>query len=141
LERRKELAGVIQSYFDRAYPRNREAFRRALLQARDQAGMALAALWRRVPADYLRYDGIGHLLLEVDRDLTGGRYAAEIISNFRWREIGSVPVGPRMVAPVAAAGHAFSARTVTPGDQVYLPRMSYRERWDVARRCHMVPPP
>jgi hypothetical protein len=51
-----------------------------------------------------------------------------------------VPAGPRMVAPEAAAGHAFSARTVIPGDQGYLPRMSYRERWDVARRYHMLPP-
>jgi hypothetical protein len=140
LERRGELADVIQSYFDQAYPRNREAFRQALLVARDQAGIALAELWRRVPADYLRYDKIGELLLGVDQDLTGGRHAAEIIDNFRWREIGIVPIGPRVVAPDAAAGHAFSARTVTPGVQAGLPRMSYRERWDVARRCHMVPP-
>jgi hypothetical protein len=140
LERRNELAGVIQSYFDEAYPGNREAFRLALLAARDQAGIALAELWRRLPADHLRYGGIGDLMLEVDRDMTGGRHVPDIVSNFRWREIGTVTVGPRLVAPDAAAGHAFSARTVMPGSQAHLPRMSFRERWEVARRYHMVPP-
>jgi hypothetical protein len=73
--------------------------------------------------------------------LTGGRYAAEIIANLQWREIGMVPVGPRLVAPAATASHAFSTRTVLPGGQADLPRMSYRERWQVARRSYMVPPP
>lgn len=140
LERRRELAGVIQSFFDRAYPENREAFRLALLEARDQVGIALAELWRRLPADYLNYDDVGDLMLEVDQDMNGGRYVAEIIRNFQWREIGMVAVGPRMAAPGAPGSHAFSARTVTPGDQAYLPRMSYRERWHVARQCRMVPP-
>jgi hypothetical protein len=140
LERRRELAGIIQSYFDRAYAGNEVAFRLALLEARDQAGKALAELWRRLPADYLNYDDVGALLLEIDRDLSGGRYVAEIIRNFQWREIGTVAVGPRMAAPDAAASHAFSPRTITPVSQVALPPMSYRERWDVARRYHMVPP-
>jgi hypothetical protein len=140
LERRSELAGVIQGYFDRAYAENEEAFKLALLEARDQAGIGLAELWRRLPADYLHYDEVGRVMVEIDRDMTGGRHVAEIITNFRWRQIGMVAVGPRMAPPPAAANHAFSARTVMPGDQTYLPQMSYRERWDLARRCHMVPP-
>jgi hypothetical protein len=140
LERRSGLAGAIQSFFDQAYADNREAFREALLEARDEAGITLAKLWQRLPADYLNYDDVGDVMLEVDREMTGGRYAREIVRNFRWREIGLVAVGPRMTAPGVAATHAFSARTVTPLDQAGLPRMSYRERWMVARRCHMVPP-
>jgi hypothetical protein len=141
LERRPELADVIQAFFDPAYAENPESFRSALLEARDEVGTALAELWRRLPADYLNYDDVGTLMLEVDRDLTGGCYAAEIIRNFQWREIGLVPVGPRRAVPAAAASHAFSARTVMPAGQVHLPRMSYRERWQVARRSYMVPPP
>jgi hypothetical protein len=139
LEERTELADVIQPFFDRAYAENREAFRSALLEARDAAGIVLAKLWRRLSPNYLNYADIGNLVLAVDREMTGGRYASEIIRNFRWREIGFVEVGPRTAAPGVAASHAFSARTVTPGDQSYLPRLSYRERWDVARRCHIVP--
>jgi len=140
LERRRELAGVIQSFFDRAYAEDPKAVRLALLEARDHLGIALAEVWRRLPADYLNYDHVGGAMLEVDREMTGGRYVAEIIRNFEWREIGMVPVGPRIAAPDAAASHAFSARTVTPQDDVSLPRMSYRERWNVARRWRMVPP-
>jgi hypothetical protein len=139
LEERSELAGIIQSFFDRAYPENREVFRWALLEARDAAGFALAKLWQRLSPNYLNYDDVGDLMLEIDREMTGGRFASEIIRNFRWREIGLVEVGPRTLAPGMAGSHAFSARTVTPGDQTYLPRLSYRERWDVARRCHIVP--
>jgi hypothetical protein len=139
LEERSELAGIIQSFFDRAYPANRGVFRWALLEARDAAGFALAKLWQRLSPNHLNYDDVGDLMLEVDREMTGGRFASEIIRNFRWREIGLVEVGPRRLAPGMAASHAFSARTVTPGDQTYLPRLSYRERWDVARRCHIVP--
>ena len=42
LERRKELAGVIQSFFDRAYAENQEPFKLALLEARDYVGVAFA---------------------------------------------------------------------------------------------------
>ena len=140
LERQPELAGVIQSYFDRAYAENAAAFRLALLESRDQAGTALAKLWARLPANYLHYDEIGDLMLEVDQDMTGGRHIAEIITNFRWREIGMVTVGPRLAPPSAAANHAFSARTVMPEDRACLPPMSYRERWQVARQYRMMPP-
>ena len=140
LERRSELAGVIQSFFDRAYADDPEAVRLALLEARDHVGIALAELWRRLSADYLNYDDIGGAMLEVDREMTGGRYLTEIIRNFEWREIGMVTVGPRIAPPDAAASHTFSARTVTPRDEGCLPRMSYRERWNVARRCRMMPP-
>ena len=42
LERRRELADVIQSFFDRAYAENPEPFKAALLEARDYVGIAFA---------------------------------------------------------------------------------------------------
>ena len=111
----------------------------ALLEARDYVGVAFAETLRRLSADYLNYDDVGAVMLEVDLEMTGGRYQNDIISNLRWREIGLVRVGPRL-APPDEHSHAFSARTATPADQVGLPRMSYRERWQVARGCRMVPP-
>jgi len=139
LERRRQLADVIQAFFDRAYAENQEAFRLALLEARDHMGIALAETWRRLSPDYLNYHDVGDAMLEIDREMTGGRYLDDIISNFRWRGIGMVAVGPRIVTP-GEASHAFSSRTLTPTGRTCLPRLSYRERWDVARRCHMVPP-
>jgi hypothetical protein len=139
LERQIELAGAIQSFFDRAYEANQEDFRLALLEARDHLGIALAETCRRLSPDYLNYHDVGDAMLEIDREMTGGRYLDDIISNFGWREIGIVAVGPHIVTP-GEASHAYSSRTLTPADQTRLPRMPYRERWDVARRCHMVPP-
>jgi hypothetical protein len=140
LEHRPELAEVIQAIFDPAYAAHADAFKLALLEARDQAGAILAELWRRLRPDYLHYVEVGELLVEVDRETTGGRHMADIIANFRWREIGMVAVGPRLRAAPVAASHTFSPRTVSPGDQAHMPRMSYRERWEVARACGMVPP-
>jgi hypothetical protein len=139
LERRKELAGVIQSFFDRAYAEHQEPFKSALLEARDYMGVAFAETLRRLSADYLNYDDVGAVMLEVDLEMTGGRYQNDILSNLQWREIGLVRVGPRL-SPPDEHSHAFSARTATPADQVGLPRMSYRERWKVARNCRTVPP-
>ena len=102
-------------------------------------GLLSPRLLRRLSPDYLNYDDVGELLLEVDLELTGGRYRADIISNFRWREIGLVRSGPAWPAPDEQRATRFRRARLTPGDQVYLPRMSYRERWEVARRCHMVP--
>jgi hypothetical protein len=139
LERRQELAGVIQSFFGVAYGENHGPFKLALLEARDYVGVAFAETLRRLSPDYLNYDDVGAMLLEVDLEMTGGRYQNDIISNLRWREIGLVRVGPRLAAPDEHS-HAFSARTATPAGLVGLPRMTYRERWQVARCCRMMPP-
>jgi hypothetical protein len=133
LERRRELADVIQSFFDRAYPANQEEFRQALLKARDHMGIALAETFRRLSANYLNYDDVGAAMLEIDQEMTGGWYLDDIISNFRWREIGIVAVGPR-VAPPDEASHAFSSRTATPGQRHRVTGMSYCERMLIARQ-------
>ncbi|MDJ0945098.1 MAG: hypothetical protein QNJ30_16640 [Kiloniellales bacterium] len=133
LERHPEGADLIQSYFDEAYAENPAGFRRALLDARDYLGVALARTWGRLPPHHLNYIDVGTLLLDVDRKLSGGRYGRIIKKNFGWREIDAVTVGPRL-APPDGRSHAFSARTLTPEDQPARPRLSYRERWRLARQ-------
>lgn len=133
LERRRELADVIQAFFDRAYARNQEAFKSALLDARDHLGIALAETLRRLSPDHLNYEDVGDTLLDIDREMTGGRYVDDIISNFRWREIGEVTVGPRLARPDQSS-HAFSSRTMTPASDARVRGMSYRERMLIARQ-------
>jgi hypothetical protein len=132
-ERFPEYEGAIQSLFDEAYQGRRRGFREALLQARDYLGVALAKTWKRLSPDHLRYAHVGETLLEVDRELSRGRYRQAIIKSLRWRDIGSAVVGPRL-APPGAESHAFSARTIVPEHRQGMPRLSYRERWEIARR-------
>ena len=131
LERNPENAGVIQAFFDEAYPRSHEGFKDALLEARDYLGLALAKTWDRLSPHHLKYDDVGLALLDVDQELSGARYRRLILNNFRWREIDSVIVGPRLTPPDSRS-HAFSARTATPDDQPR--RLSYRDRWLMTRQ-------
>jgi hypothetical protein len=133
-ERFPEYEGAIQSLFDEAYLGRREGFRAALVQARDYLGVALAETWKRLSPDHLRYEHVGEILLEVDHELSGGRYRQVILNSLLWREIGLVAVGPRL-APPGAESHAFSARTLVPEHRHRLPPLSYRERWQIARRA------
>jgi hypothetical protein len=129
-----EYEPLIQALFDDAYGVDPEAFQEALIDARDHLGRALAATWRRLPASTLSYLDVAAVLLEVDLDLTGGRYRRLIRNNFLWREIGLVRVGPRLASP-SPDSHTLSARTVTPESLPAARRLSYRERWQLARRA------
>lgn len=132
VERSPEYQGVIQDLFDQAYDHDR--FRGAFLEARDYLGVALAATWQRLSSSpRLSYEDVLVTLLDVDRDLTGARFHEAIRTNFRWREIGMVRVGPR-VAPPDQTSHAVSARTLRPSHQPGETRMTYRERWLLARQ-------
>lgn len=133
LQRRPDYADAIQVFFDEAYPRDPAGFKIALLEARDYLGTALARTWERLSPHYLNYDDVGAALLEVDRELTGGRYRRLIVNNFRWREIGDVTVGPRL-SPPDSESHAFSDRTATPQTRPRRRRRSYNQRWRSARR-------
>jgi hypothetical protein len=133
-ERFPEYEGPIQALFDEAYQGRREGFRAALVQAREYLGVALAETWKRLSPDHLRYAHVGEVLLEVDRELSGGRYRRAIVNSLRWRDIGSAVVGPRL-APPGADSHAFSARTLVPEHRQRLPRLSYRERWQIAQQA------
>lgn len=134
MQRVPEYEPLIQALFDEAYAINREGFREALLEARDYLGLALAETWRRLPAESLNYDDVAAILLGVERDLSGGRYQRLIRNSFLWREIGLARVGPRLLPP-GAESHALSARTVTPQSLPMARRLSYSERWQLARRA------
>jgi hypothetical protein len=122
----------IQTGFDSAYEAGPLGFREALCDAREWLGQYLAETWQRLTADRFSYVTLADTMLEVDQELSGGRFWDAIDSSFRWREIGEVAIGPRL--PKTTPGsHLHSARTVLPEHASRLPRMSYRERWALAR--------
>jgi hypothetical protein len=127
-----ENEGRIQERFDQVYARNAAAFRQSLCDARETLGRYLAETWRRLTAERFSYTLVARTMLAVDRDLGGGRFRPAIDSSFRWREFGTVPIGPRLTGPKYVS-HLRSARTLQPEDAQGLPRLSYRERWELAR--------
>jgi hypothetical protein len=122
----------IQAGFDDAYANGPQGFRASLRDAREILGQYLAGAWQRLKADRFSYVIVADTLLDVDRELGGGRFQQAIESSFRWREFGVVAIGPRLPKPTQAS-HLHSARTVLPEHARWLPRMSYRERWALAR--------
>ena len=95
-------------------------------------GQYLAETWQRLTADRFSYVIVADTMLEVDRELGDGRFSEAIDSSFRWREIRR---GRDRAAPAEAdAGQpsAFRAHGLA-GACSWLPRMSYRERWALAR--------
>ncbi|MGH6944445.1 MAG: hypothetical protein ACREH6_09525, partial [Geminicoccaceae bacterium] len=135
LERQPGSEAIVQALFDDAYPRRRDGFKDALRAARDYLGLCLAATWERLPADFLNYLEVGAALLEVDREVSGGRYRRAILNSLAWREIGTAVVGPRLLSPDAES-HLRSVRTLAPERQRRLPRLTYHERWQLAHRGH-----
>lgn len=122
----------IQRGFDNAYARGSEGFRTSLCDAREKLGQYLAETWQRQTAESFSYATLADTMLEVDRELSGGQFREAIDSSFRWREIGEVALGPCLPKP-GQTSHLRSARTVVPEHARSLPRMSYRERWALAR--------
>jgi hypothetical protein len=122
----------IQAAFDRDFVRAPAAFHEALGDARRYLGENLAESWQRLTLDGFGFAKVADTMLNVDVDLTGGRFAEAIESSFRWREIGKVSVGPKTPEP-GHASHLRSARTILPEHARRLPRMSYRERWLISR--------
>jgi hypothetical protein len=122
-----DLAEMAQPYFEAAYQGRYEAFRAALVAARDYLGTALAETWKRLRADDFSYVDVAETLIAVDQVMSGGRFRRALVESFLWREIGRATVGPRLKPP-GPNSHTHSPRTITPelGDR--LPRMSYRER-------------
>ncbi len=113
LETNPDYNRIIQPLFDRAYAAAPEGFARALADARDYMGMALARTWRRLSPERLDYDDVFRAFLDTDRDINRGRYRDLILVNMKWRGIGTVEVGPRLQLP-SASSHAFSPRTQMP---------------------------
>ncbi len=138
IERRPECQDLIQALFDEAYAADPEGFKQALLEARDYMGVTLARTWSRLSLHHLSYERVRDVLLEVDRELNDGRYQRLILNNFRWREIGTARVGPRL-SPPTPESHAFSVRTIVPEHQSVPKRPSYSERMAIARGSRMPP--
>lgn len=117
----------LQDAFDRAYADDSEGFTEALVDARDIIGMYLTeTLWDLDP-DFLDYGDVAEAMLAVDERETGGRFADIIDSNFERRGIGRVRAGPRFEPK--QRGGLLSRRKVMPSDRLWLPRMSYREKY------------
>jgi hypothetical protein len=132
VQRVPEYEHLVQAGFDRAYASDGAGFRKAFADSRDLMGRYIAEAWRRLTPDYLTYSAVGAALMAVDRELSGGRYERLMRMNFLWREIGDVRVGP-WLAPATAPSHTLSARAARPEDQAEMPRLSYRERFLLAR--------
>jgi len=122
----------IQDGFDEAYASGPQGFRESFCDAREILGQYLSETWQRLTAEPFSYVDVADTMLDVDLEFGGGRFRQAIESSFAWREFGEVPIGPRLPKP-AEGSHLHSARTVLPEHARWLPRMSYRERWALAR--------
>lgn len=109
-----QYAPVMQALFDRAFADHPDAFKLALLDARDLFGTYLAQTWARLDVGDLDYLAVAKAFEAVDRDLGGGRYRRHIRGNFDMRDIGHVRAGPHL-APFGRDSHAASVRTAMPG--------------------------
>lgn len=89
---------AVDARFAAAYEGRHEAFKAALLDARDYVGMGLACAWCRLSPNHLTYVDVKEALLSVDRDVTGGKYRETIVESFAWREIRTTPLGGRSTA-------------------------------------------
>ena len=108
-----EYAPVMQALFDKAFDRNPDGFKEALLLTRDIIGTYLADTWMQLDAETLTYVKVAEAFEAVDRKLSGGRYQRLIRGNFDMRDIGYVRVGPQL-APLGKDSHVNSVRTQVP---------------------------
>ncbi len=113
LEDDPSYTAIMQRQFDAAYVRNPQGFKDALLLARDYLGTYLADAWRMLEPATISYRGVGNALIDIDAEITGGRFRRIIKGNFETRDIGWAHPGPRLKKPDAES-HLFSDRTVTP---------------------------
>ena len=127
---RPDIVATIQPAFDDAYRQAPEAFRAALLAARDYLGFALAETWKRLSPGFFSYAKVADTLLGVEAAMSHGRYRPAMMESFDWRGIGRVASGPRL-APPGPDSHSQSVRTLVPdfgrrdrGAQGLRPRFS-----------------
>ena len=88
--------GTVQERFADAYHGRHEAFKAALIEARDYIGLCLVCLITHTSPHSLRYADIGETWIAADQQLSGGRYGGDFLDNLAWREIGTAVVGPRV---------------------------------------------
>jgi len=120
----------IQWLFDQAYRGRHDAFKEVLLEARDYMGELLASAWRHLSANDLTFARFGDALLASDRELTGGKFQTSIFENFLWREIGHIPIGPKLEDPESEArSHTIHRAAKT----LFAAGLTYRQRMQLAR--------
>ncbi len=140
LEGSPEYGEQLQGEFDIAYAANPELFRESLLYARDVLATLLIETWARLSPDYLNYTDVYRAMRKADKAVFDGLYRSIIDVNFKWRDIGSAVVGPRLPKDKDEAtkeSHTNSDRTmvlVDDGfDQGGAAQKSYAERHREAR--------
>ena len=106
-------ASTMQRLFDKAFARDPDGFKMALLRARDIVGTYLATTWDLIERDDLSYVDVAEVFELVDRQLNRGRFFRMIRGNFDLRDIGWVKVGPQL-QPFGNDSHAGSVRTLVP---------------------------
>ncbi len=80
-------AAMIQAEFERAYVKEKEKFKTALLEARDYVGFLLARTVNQLSPDYLSFFKVGTIFLKMDKEISGGAYQQLIRTCFNWRGI------------------------------------------------------
>jgi hypothetical protein len=93
-------ADEVQAGFDRAYAGRHDAFKAALLDARDYMGRCLAHAWRKSAWD-LTFGRVAAAMLAADRGLFGGIGRNILVESLLWRGI---------EVPFRSTAHAFSER-------------------------------
>jgi hypothetical protein len=130
-ENAPQRAADIQGEFDRIFSRSPDAFYAAFVDARDTVARLLAATWQQLSGNDLLYSDVETAMIAADRQMTGGQLRHILSSNFRWRQIGLVEVGPKQ-EPSGPESHIYSSRIARPEHRNALPRMSYHERYLIA---------
>jgi hypothetical protein len=92
----------VRDLFAAAYRGHHADFKRVLEDARDWAGYGLAAAWRRLQPATLTYADVGRALVEVDREMSGGRFADVIAVNFARR---GIALGRQVARPPSGIAH------------------------------------
>ena len=80
-------AEAVQAGFDLAYAGRHDAFKAALIDARDYVGCLLAGTWRRLGWDPT-FNSVAAAMLATDVQLTAGACRDLLIDNLAWRGIG-----------------------------------------------------
>ncbi len=115
LEGRSNYSAVLQEKFDVYYQAEPEGFRHTLLLARDYLGSYLADSWQLLDSESLSYLGVANALVEVDYNISGGRFANIIADNFNMREIGQFTPGLKVSKPKKGS-QMLAHRMMTPND-------------------------
>ncbi|MFV8520904.1 hypothetical protein [Bacillus sp. SBS7] len=77
----------IHKEFEERYQGNEDAFKKALLDARDYFGKLMAKAWSNTSPNNLTYGKVLNHIVEADQELNQGEYKQAILECFDWREI------------------------------------------------------